>query len=405
MLILDKQNMIPYLQKHYPGFCQAGPITVAEIGDSEEDNPGLVNHIFRVSNGSESMIVKQGREQLRSNHAYLVPPRRNRQEYLSLKLRGEIIGKFVPKVYGCDYENNVFCMEDVSYLGNARVELTRNKMYPNLGRQMAEYVATANFYTSEFYLDTPTFRALCNTFTNSDMRRIMEQWLFLRESPFPGNPETEWLRNALRADDAFIAANYLLRHKFMSCPETMVHADTHTSNIFLNQEVIKVIDMEYTFGGPFSYDLGYFINSLLTQFCAACFRPFPTEEDRRTFQAYILTQIVEAYEYFICYFKDFWDRDAKAVYRSCPAWRDKFIEGFLPDILGFACIPTYAVIVSAGEGWMDIAVIPDAKDRLNAKYMLVVLCRHLLVNRSKYRTIHEAVEETVRICEDFLSRL
>ena len=138
MLILAKQNMIPYLQKHYPGFCQAGPITVAEIGDSEEDNPGLVNHIFRVSNGSESMIVKQGREQLRSNHAYLVPPRRNRQEYLSLKLRGEIISKFVPKVYGCDYENNVFCMEDVSYLGNARVELTRNKMYANLGRQMAE---------------------------------------------------------------------------------------------------------------------------------------------------------------------------------------------------------------------------------------------------------------------------
>ena len=48
MLVLDKQNMIPYLQKHYPDFCKTGPFTVSEIGDGEEDNPGLINHIFRV---------------------------------------------------------------------------------------------------------------------------------------------------------------------------------------------------------------------------------------------------------------------------------------------------------------------------------------------------------------------
>lgn len=405
MLILDKQNIIPYLQEHFPAFCTGSPYTVSEIGDSEEDNPGLINHIFRVSNGKESWIVKQGQERIRLDGEYQVPPNRNRQEYLSLKLRGAIIGKFVPKVYGVDYENNIFCMEDVSYLGNARVELTKNKMFPNLGRQMGEYVATANFYSSEFYLDTPTFRSLCNSFTNSEMRNIMETWVFLREAPFPVNPETGWLQQALKDDKEFIAENYLLRHKFMSCPETLVHADTHTSNIFLNEETIKVIDMEYTFGGPFSYDLGYFTNSLLTQFCAAYFRPFPSEEARREYQAYILTQIIEAYEYFVCYFKDYWDRDAKDCYRSCPAWRDKFVEGFLPDILGFACIPTFAVTLSAGEGWMDIAVIPDAKDRLNAKYMLVVLCRHLLVNRSKYATIQEAVEDIIAVCKDFLSKL
>lgn len=405
MLVLDKQNMIPYLKEHYPDFCDRGPITVSEIGDSEEDNPGLINHIFRVSNGKGSMIVKQGQERIRMDGEYPVPPMRNRQEYLSLKLRGTIIGKFVPKVLGIDYENNVFAMEDVSYLGNARVELTRNRMYPNLGRQMSEYVAAANFYTSEFYLDTPTFRRLCNAFTNTEMRNIMEQWVFLREAPFPSNPDTEWLRQALAEDREFISENFLLRHKFMSCPECLVHADTHTSNIFLNEEIIKVIDMEYTFGGPFSYDLGYFTNSLITQFCAACFRPFPSEEARREFQTYILTQIIESYEYFVCYFKDFWDKDAKEHYRSCTAWRDKFIDGFLPDILGFACIPTFAVVLAPGDGWMDIAVIPDGKDRLNAKYMLVVLCRHLLVNRSKYRTIHEAVEDMVRVCEDFLNKL
>ncbi len=405
MLVLDKQNIIPYLQARYPNFCAGGSVSVSEIGDSEEDNPGLINHIYRVSNGRESMIVKQGLEQIRSSSDFFLPPNRNRTEYLTLKLRGEVIGKYVPKLYGCDYENNIFCMEDVSYLGNARVELTKGKMFPNLGPQMAEYVATANFYSSEFYLDTPTFRNLCNTFTNTDMRAVMENWLFLREAPFPPNPELEWVQQALKNDKEFIAENFLLRHKFMSCPETLVHADTHTSNIFLDENIIKIIDMEYTFGGPFCYDLGYFISSLITQFCGAYKRPFPSEEDRCSYQAYILTTIVNTYEYFVCYFKDFWDKDAKEVYRSCPAWRDKLMEGFLPDVLGFAALPIFAPIIGSDEGWMDVAVIPDPTDRRNIKYLLILLARHLLLNRSKYATIRDAVADMVKVSEDYLNKL
>ncbi len=405
MLVLDKQNMIPYLQEHYPDFCADGSITFHEIGDNEDDNPGLVNHIYQVSNGKKSMIVKQSLEQIRCNDQFLLPPMRNRREYLSLKLRGEIIGKFVPQIYGCDYENNIFCMEDVSYLGNARVELTKGKMYPNLGPQMGEYIATANFYSSEFYLDTPTFRALCEQFNSNEMRQLMENWLFLRESPFPPNPETAWVRQALLDDPEFIAENFLMRHKYMSCPETLVHADPHTSNIFLNENTVKLIDMEYTFGGPFCYDMGYFINSLITQFCAAYKRPFPSEKDRSIFQDYILQTIVDAYEYFVCYFKDFWDKDAKEVYRRCPAWRDKYVESFLPDILGFASIPSYAPIVCDGKVWMDVEAIPDAQDRLTTKYLIVYLFRHLLVNRSKYATMREAVEDIRKVSEDYWKNL
>ena len=77
MLVLNKQNMVSYLQEHYPAFCAGGPITVSEIGDSEEDNPGLINHIFRVSNGKDSMIVKQGQERIRMDGAYQVLSRKS----------------------------------------------------------------------------------------------------------------------------------------------------------------------------------------------------------------------------------------------------------------------------------------------------------------------------------------
>ncbi len=405
MLVLNKQNMDAYLKEHYPDFYANGPIKVSEIGDNEEDNPGLINHIFRVSNGSERMIVKQGLEQIRIGSDYRLPPRRNRQEYLSLKLRSAMVQQYIPKVYGRDLENNVFCMEDVSYLSNARVELSKGAMFPNLARQCAEYIAASAFYTSEFYLDTPTFRALSATFTNSEMRRVMEQWVFLRETPFPDNPETSWLRQAIDEDQEVIAQIYQLRHQFMSRPEGMIHADLHTSNIFLDDHNLKVIDMEYTFAGPICYDVGYFTNSILTQFAASWMRPFPSVEARNTYQSYLLTTIVDTYRYFVSFFKEYWDRDAKEYYRRCPAWRDKLADSFLPDILGYAAVPTFPPILSSGDGWLDFTSIPDKKDRMNAKYLAVVLARHLLVNRFRYQTMEAVAADLVKLSVDFLKKI
>ena len=63
----------------------------------------------------------------------------------------------------------------------------------------------------------------------------------------------------------------------MSKSETLIHGDFHTSNIFADDTHLKVIDMEYTFGAPFSYDLGFIIANIISQACSAAFRPFDTE--------------------------------------------------------------------------------------------------------------------------------
>lgn len=406
MLVLNKENMAAYLREKLPDFAKDGSLTVSAIGDSEEDNPGLINFIFRVSNGKKQVIVKQGLQQIRAevNQEYRVPLNRNRLEYTSLKLRGSLVPDYVPEVYGVDLENNVFFMEDVSYLGNARVELTKNRIFPNLGRQVAEYVARSCFYTSEFYLDTPTFRELANTYTNTEMRRVMEHWVFLRESPFADSPITGWMRQELDHDDELMAQTYLLRHQFMSTPEAMIHGDLHTSNLFLDKERLKVIDMEYTFAGPVCYDIGYFLNSMISQYCSAFGRSFPTEQVRHEFQVYILRTIVETYEYFMQYFKEFWDQDAKDYYRKVPAWRDKLMSQFLPDILGYASIPGLGVILSGGDGWLDFNAIPDEAFRLDIKYLSAVVSRHFLVNRFRYTSMEQAIEDLIRICHEFLAK-
>ena len=406
MLVLNKENMAAYLQEKLPKFANAGPISVSAIGDSEEDNPGLINFIFRVNNGKDRIIVKQGLEQIRAEvqQDYRVPLNRNRLEYTTLKLRNSLVAEYVPQVYGVDLENNVFFMEDVSYLGNARVELTKNYMFPLMGRQVAEYVAKSCFYTSEFYLDTPTFRELSKTYTNTEMRRVMEHWVFLRESPFGDSPITGWMRKVLDDDDELMAQTYLLRHQFMSTPEAMIHGDLHTSNLFLNEERLKVIDMEYTFAGPICYDIGYFLNSIISQYCSSFGRPFPTEEARREFQTYILRTISDTYEYFMAYFKEYWDKDAKDYYRKSTAWRDKLMSKFLPDILGYAAIPGLGVILSGGDGWLDFRAIPDEDFRLDIKYLSATVSRHFLINRFKYTSMDQALADLIRLCHEFLEK-
>ena len=73
MWILEEGQILPYLRSHYPVFDQSGPVDIQCIGalegeekPREPDEGGLINYIFRVSNGKQSVIVKQGRSASRS---------------------------------------------------------------------------------------------------------------------------------------------------------------------------------------------------------------------------------------------------------------------------------------------------------------------------------------------------
>lgn len=92
MWILEEGQILPYLRSHYPVFDQSGPVDIQCIGalegeekPREPDEGGLINYIFRVSNGKQSVIVKQGRSASRKNDKIVLPIWRNRQEYETLR--------------------------------------------------------------------------------------------------------------------------------------------------------------------------------------------------------------------------------------------------------------------------------------------------------------------------------
>ena len=116
MWILEEGQILPYLRSHYPVFDQSGPVDIQCIGalegeekPREPDEGGLINYIFRVSNGKQSVIVKQGRSASRKNDKIVLPIWRNRQEYETLRRRHAIVPQYTPETYYVDGE---MCIRD-----------------------------------------------------------------------------------------------------------------------------------------------------------------------------------------------------------------------------------------------------------------------------------------------------
>ena len=373
MITLSKENVVDYVKSRLDFFNLDGDIKVSAIGEGtvEEDGDGFINFVYRVSDGKHHLIVKQSTLEARSKGSFTLDLNRYKLEYDAMKICAAIVPDLIPKLYDCDEENRVFITEDVSYLRISRFQLLKGVTYPKLADQIARYMAATQFYTSEYYLDTKRFRDLSVHFMNTTMRKIMEVGMFLTSvTPEdtvgrPLDPEFITFSKRICADPAVLLARQKLRHLFMSKGECLIHCDLHTSNIFASQTEAKVIDMEYSFFGPFAYDMGYFTANFIAQYAAAAFRPFETEEARKEFKAYCLFMIRETYV--------------------------KYFIGFAASaMLGRICdlIP-----------YPDYDDIDDYVQRHNAKCFSIILNREMLVKWESYNSIDEFIQDILTIEE------
>lgn len=407
MIILNKENIASYIRKYAPSLPLEGPVTVSMIGDGDlgkdVEGDGYCNYVYRVSDGKHSYILKQSTGRLR-RRGKLMDPSRNEKEYEIMQLRAKIVPQYVPKLYGADFENHVFIMEDVSNLKLIRYQLTRNHRLPELAGQGAEYLAATHFYTSEFYLDTEEYRQLISRFMNAELRVVMENGIFLQifgadDYDSACGPAFRDFCESVRYDDHLALQRYRLRHLFMSKSETLIHGDFHTSNIFADDNTLKVIDMEYTFGAPFSYDLGFIIANLIIQLCSAAFRPFESGWLRQRFLSYILTMIRNFYTDYIRFFFSFWDKDAKIEYRITDGYKETLALDILRECFGFAACVSFSRTI----GDMDTAdfdLIMDNDLRTRAKFLAVDIDRLLFEKWDSYQNISQVISDII----DLVSR-
>ncbi len=403
MLILTKENITDYLKEKMPDLDYSNPLIISAIGEGteEEDGDGFINFVFRVSDGRKKLIVKQARNHGRRGN-FVVPVERGLYEYQSMEIRKAIVPDYIPDLYFFDGENHVFVTEDVSHLKIIRFQLNKGVIFPKFAAQAAEYLAKTHFYTSEYYLGTKEFRDLTIHFMNHKMRDIFDTNAFVtkrnkdQEFGREMNPKYERFIKNLLLDPKVILERYKLRSLFITKGEALLHGDFHTSNVFIDQRDMKVIDMEYTFCGPMSYDIGYMTSHLLSQYACAAFRPFESEEKRKKFQVYILSSIRELYKEYIRTFMDCWNRDAKPIYQGQTGLQEDIAKTILEEMIGFAATSNFSRC--SGEiGYPEYDDIKNPVQRHNAVCLSMFLDYKTIINRKNYRNMNEYIDDLVDI--------
>jgi len=142
--------------------------------------------------------------------------------------------------------------------------------------------------------------------------------------------------------------------------------------------------------------------SLRTQYCTACFRPFPSEGARRTFLSYLLSSLLELYYSFVEHFTEFWREDAKPIYQRSGGFCEHLARGFLPDVLGFAAVPCFPQITTSLTP--EFAQL-DGKARGQAHELCLVLSRYLLLERERWDTMEDAVQAIGAVTQIYLDCL
>ena len=396
MITLTKENLTEYLKEHMPQLNYSKPLIISAVGEGsdEDDGDGYLNFIFRVSDGKLNVIVKQGRSTGRNAGFTNLSSERTRLEFESMKIRKAIVPEYIPDLYFYDEENQVFVTEDVSYLKIMRFQLNKSVMFPGFAKHAARFLSRIHFYTSEYYTDTELFRKLDNHFTNHKMRNIFDNMLFISQDEFGRkacglslDPEIAYYIKDIVFDPDAILERYKLRDLFMKKSEALIHCDYHTSNIFIGDDEMKVIDMEYTFCGPIAFDLGYLFGNLISQYVCACFRPYESEEKREDFKKYIFGAITEVYEEYCRLFLTYWNEDAKEEYKDVKGLQEDFLKKMLSQMIGF-CSTANLFRVSSEIDFPEYSAIKDQSSMKHAVTLSALMDRRMLLNRDQYKDVH-----------------
>lgn len=404
MFVLTKENITEYLKKHMPGLDYSKPLTISAIGEGteEEDGDGYLNFIYRVSDGTCNLILKQGRSEGRVAGFSDLSSERSRLEYESMELRKAIAPEYIPELYFFDAENRIFATEDVSYLQISRFQLNKSIMFPELAKHAAAFLAKMHFYTSDYYLDTETFRNLKIHFNNHKMRSIFDDMVFVSH-PYGTEGEGFEIREELDPyvrdivmDPAVVLERYKMRDLFMNKSEALIHGDFHTSNIFVGQGLMKVIDMEYAFCGPVAFDLGYLESHLMSQFICAAFRSYDTEQERQEFQAYILASMQQLFEDYCRNFFAHWKEDAKHIYQNVEGLMESVQANLLKDMIGFCATSNLFRCMSIID-YPEYDALDDPVKRRHAVVLSALMDQRMLLHREKYKNVEEFIDEMLGI--------
>lgn len=380
------------IAKSIPGVIPENATPVChEIGDG---NLNLVFHVSDPASGA-SLILKQALPYAKVvGESWPLTLDRARIESDALRLQGELAPGLVPKIYKYDSDLALTAMEDLSDHVIMRKGLIEGGVYPRFAEDISEFMARTLFFTSDLGMNQQRKKLLVKSFVNPELCKITEDLIF--DDPYTNSPNNSF-DDHLRADaealwqDSLLHLEVtLLREKFLTQAQALLHGDLHTGSIFITPQSTKVIDPEFAYYGPIGFDVGAVIANLLLNY-AAQEHWSEAEESRHARREYLIGTVRDVWTLFEKKFRALWDADGADRMAKTPGYQNDYMHRLLQDTFGFAGCKMVRRIVGLAHV-ADIDRIPDAKARQRAQRLALTIGKALIVQHRNARSIRDLVE-------------
>ncbi|MCT7664146.1 S-methyl-5-thioribose kinase [Shinella kummerowiae] len=388
--------------------------TVKEVGD------GNLNLVFIVTGETGAVIVKQALPYVRLvGESWPLPLKRSFFEYHALKRQGARDPGLVPEVLLFDEAQAIIVMEFLTPHVILRRALIDGRELPKIGRDLGLFVARTLFRGSDLSMVTREKKADVALFSdNVELCDISENLVF--SDPYfeaalnrHTTPQLDPVVAKLRADRDLKVEAQRLKHLFSAKTETLCHGDLHTGSVMVTDDETRVIDPEFAFYGPISFDVGMLIaNFWMSYFSQAGHEASPGARDGM--RAYLLDTIDTLWETFRAEFSHLWRTERKGILYQASLFEDGndplaaeqalniVIDEIWREMLGFAGIEIHRRIIGLAHN-ADFETIADPDRRAPCESKALKFGRHLAVNRQRIHSLRDIRETVERLEKEILA--
>lgn len=333
--ILTPETIPAYIDSNpnLAGIVDTSTLEVAEVGD------GNLNLVFVCRDAAGNGIcLKQSLPYVRLvGEGWPLTPERVIAEARGLAAAAATTPHLIPAYYGVDEEQHVLAMENLMGWEIWRGKLNDGFIHRGVAELLGVYVANLAYSTSVFALDQMEVKDRVVEAVNPELCRITEQLVFTE--PYIEHDNNSFLDelapevDALRSDEELRAEVGMMKFKFMTAAEALIHADLHTGSVMVSFKDDgggdgRVIDPEFAYYGPVSFDLGAVFGNFLAARARAVVLDQPAE-----FQDFLAGVAQETWDAFESEMRRLWSDRPDAT------WTEAFLDSWLvqvqKDSIGF----------------------------------------------------------------------
>ncbi|MFJ6324308.1 MULTISPECIES: S-methyl-5-thioribose kinase [unclassified Rhizobium] len=388
--------------------------TVKEVGD------GNLNLVFIVSGEKGAAIVKQALPYVRLvGESWPLPLKRSYFEYHALVRQSQRDPGMAPEIFFFDAAQAIIVMEFLTPHVILRRALIDGHILPKIGRDLGLFCARTLFRGSDFSMVTRDKKADVALFAdNVELCDITENLVF--SDPYfeatlnrHTSPQLDPIVAELRRDRDLKVEAQRLKHLFSAKTETLCHGDLHTGSVMVTDDETRVIDPEFAFYGPISFDVGM----LLANFWMSYFAQSGHESDnsgRDDMRAYLLDTVETIWETFRAEFANLWRNERKGILYQASLFEDQgdllgaeqalniVLDEIYREMLGFAGIEMHRRILGLAHN-ADFETIADPNHRAACEKKALKLGRHLAVNRHRIHSLKDVRATAERLQKETLA--